>query len=291
MNNMSVMRKWFVLLLLLCLALTGCSRRAVVEDLSQGEANHIVALLNGFGIHSFAERARGGRSKYSVEVKQSDYAEAVSLLAIHELPGEQRISFAELIEQQGFIPNSREIETLRLDHAMAVELEEALENHPAVVRARAVIRSHTASTPAEAGASIVIQRYEDRELAEEAIKELVVHSVPGLAREKVTISISPFKIREGRLQRVGVSGGTDVAVAIPLVPFLTWSIPEDDFSDVILTLLLLGASALVVGGVAGYMAGNRGAGPATQTGPRLPEAGPVSLELDSPGRDLPEIGS
>ena len=287
MRHGRLQRLLFLGLILCSLCLTACSRRAVVEDVSQGEANRIVALLNGFGIHSLAEKGSRGRASYRVEVKQSDYTQAVSLLASHEMPGEQRLSFGELIEQKGLVPNSREVEALRLDHAMAVELEDALENHPSVVRARVVIRSHAVSKDVSPGASVVIQRYADREVEESSIQRLVMSSVPGLSEENISISIAPFEIREGPLQRVGVLNDGAVSVAIPLVPFLTWSIPEDDLYDVMVTLLLLAASALIVGGGVGYLLGNRKGSMSDDT-QALPD-GPVSLRLDSPESDLPEV--
>ncbi len=139
--------KLVVLLLLSSALLCGCNTVAVQDELTQEQATEIVAALSSQGVSAFAQRETGGRGRYRVEVKRGAYSDAIQILHERGLPSESRATFSELIAPRGLVPDSREIEALRLDRALAAELEEALENNPAVASARVVVR--VSSVPME----------------------------------------------------------------------------------------------------------------------------------------------
>ena len=128
------------ILLFCCGCLTGCGDVDLVSDVSQSKANQIVALLSQNGVEAMATRASGGRGRYTVDVDRSSYSRAVTLISEAGLPGEDEQSFSDLVTSHGMLPNSREIEALRVDRALGLELEEQLRAHPGVVAARVVVR-------------------------------------------------------------------------------------------------------------------------------------------------------
>ena len=71
----------FIPLVLVICFLTGCNSVPVAQDLNQHQATQIVAALNEKGISAVAARESGSKPKYSVTIRESNYSQAVSILA------------------------------------------------------------------------------------------------------------------------------------------------------------------------------------------------------------------
>ncbi len=240
----------------LCLLLCSCSSVPVAEDISQSQANEIVAVLTQNGIYATASKASGGRGKYSVDVKRSFYSQAVSLLHEKGLPGEHKPTFNEMVAQNGIIPNSREIDALKLDHALATEIEEMLQNHPGISSARAIVRLNFLKASQDPAVSVVIQQRPGMTIEAASISPLIVRIVPGVKDENVSVSIAPAIVTAGEAINEGVLNDSGRIVRVPLAPFLFfWRIPEDDYAHIALVLVALLAIIAVVGAIFGYWFG------------------------------------
>ncbi len=241
--------KWVgILLLLLCV---GCASVPVAEDVNQGQATEIVAVLIEHGIAAESTRETGGRGKYSVHVKRSLYPHAVTILHERGLPAPQEPSFSESIASKGFLPNSREIESLRVDRAMAAEIEEALRAHPGVSAVKAVVRRSSIPDGTAAGVSIIVQEKEALNVNKEDVIQVVLKAVPGVVAENIYVTtansapVHPVTGVEGALQKEGRT------IKVPLSPFLGfWNVPESDLPGLSLTLLL---GILVIGGLGAFL--------------------------------------
>ncbi len=270
----------------LAMYVAGCSSAPIAQDVAQSQANEIVALLADNGISAVARKGSGGQSRYTVEVDAGYYTEAVSLLHRAGLPGEEKRSFADLIAPQGIIPNSRDMEALRLDHALAAEVEAALANHPAVASARVIVRSSFTQEKSEAAVSAVIQYRPDMTVNPESINGIILRAVPGVRPESVYIAIEPAAVAGAR--RAETEGVTNVAgsvVRVPLVPFLFGRVPKDEYN--LFALGLVGSLVLLgcIGAVIGYWWGfYHRAKPLYEER----EGDPRQLRLDRLRRDLPE---
>jgi type III secretory pathway lipoprotein EscJ len=234
----------------LCICTTACGTSPVADDLSQREANQIVAALQSRGVDSTPEKERGAKGRYSVVVSSSDLSKAASLLAELSLPAERKASFSELVASSGFLPSSREVESLRLDRALAAELEDLVMGHPAIAAAHIVVRSH--SVAAQAGAasiSVVAQKKAGAEVAPETIRDVVARSVPGVQGDAVVVLLS-------EAPRITEPSGAAEHVANALTPFLVfWRVPTSEYNG--LAGLFIGLLVLVAGmaGVGGYIFG------------------------------------
>lgn len=241
-------------LTLLCMILlaSGCSSVPVAEDIGQHQAIEIVALLQANGITASAERQVGGRAQYTVEVRQSAYAEAVAILASRSLPSKEKETFSDFVAPRGFLPDSRETEALRLDHALGLQLEELLSTLPGVLRARAIVRQNFGTLGSGGSVSVFLLVDERFAIGAAAIRETASKVVPGTSPESVFLSIQkgsagapPVFVVEGTLRKDGE------VVQVPLIPFvLGLRIPEEDYVGIILffggfALLALGAGLLV----------------------------------------------
>jgi len=235
--------------LTLCLLLTllsGCGQSPVADDLAQREANKIVAVLGEHGIEATTEKGRGSKGRYSVVVGSGDFGAAVALLTKYNLPAEQGASFEELMAPSGILPASADVENLRMDRAIASEVEHLLLGFEGVSAVSAVVRSHSIPRGASPSVSIVAQT-SAKTLDQERIREVVMKAVPGTQRDGISLTLTPGVAAS----RSGQGRGDD-----PLVPFLKyWRVPVSEYNS--LAYLLIGVMSFVafLAGVGGYIYG------------------------------------
>jgi type III secretory pathway lipoprotein EscJ len=268
-----------------CICLSGCNNVRVAEDVSQTEANQIISELSKHGIYAVSTKTDATKPKYHVEVNNSFYTQAKSILVEKSLPKEgDKASFVDLVEARGLLPNSREIEGLRLDHAMAVELEEALNTHPDIAGAKVVIRSHETETGSGRAVSVIIQEKADRTIDQANIKEIVKKTVPGLSDENIILTVGKASSAsaEGGLVQHGVQEGSEVFV--PLTHFLfNWQVPEADYNAIVIVLIICFFVIAILGWMMGFWYGYfRNTKHIIEGG--LPDLTMRNLRLDRPER-------
>lgn len=235
------------------IVIAGCSSTPIAQDIAQSQANEIVALLAENGISAVARKGTGGQSRYTVEVDAEHYTAAITLLHRAGLPGEEKRSFADLVAPQGLIPNSRDMEALRLDHALGAEIETALLNHPGIITARVIVRSSIVQERGEPAVSAVIQYRPEAAVNREALGGIIARAVPGVRPDNVFLALEPAP-SPGAF-KVGTEGAANVdgqVVRVPLVPFLFGRVPKDEYN--LFTFGLVGSFILLgcVGAVLGY---------------------------------------
>lgn len=209
------------LLAVVLVVLVGCNEIPVIQDLSQAQAHQVIAALADHGIESRAERGKGSKASFSVELSSGEYARAIQILRDEGLPGEVRPSVNELLSSDGLLPPGRDVELMKLDRAVAGEIEELLSAHPAIATARAVVRSAAVQEQGiPPSVSIVLTTREA--ISEDQVRALVRQVAPGVSPESISIvleNVRPKAVRTG--------GGLEGAQ--PLSPFLFfWRVPQSD---------------------------------------------------------------
>ncbi len=242
------------LLAILCCSLLACSSTPLVEDVSQKEANEIVALLSRHGVPAQSQRVAGGRGKYSVATDRSYYEESIILLQRYDLPRTIASPFEDLVEQQGFLPNSREIEALRIDRARSIELEELLLSHPGVKSARVVVRSASLPEGVSEGACSAVVQTEGQAPRIEILTEIIANALPGINRSYIRVAIEQAPQVQVRVdQPSGLYRSGETVVQVPLVSFLwLWRVPAGDYLRMSIALLIGIVVVLSAGGLIGY---------------------------------------
>lgn len=242
-----------VLLAVLLGFLAGCGGTPVSQDLTQNEANEIVAMLTSQGISAVSKREVGGRGFYSVEIRDDRYPEAISLLHAKGLPRERSPWVKEILSSQGIIPSSREIESLRLDYALGAQIEDILRTHPAVSAARVIVRMNSIKEGEEPSAVAVVQIRSGAKVAVEEFPQLILGSVPGLKLEHIKVVQGDVKDEGGKKHvTVGVTDEGTYLLQVPLVPFLFfWRVPQSEYTGLALTILgvlfIVGAMGIGLG--------------------------------------------
>lgn len=182
------------LALLLALLLGGCSRQPLYSQLSEQQANEMVAALRGAGLE--ANKRPGDGGNFAVETSAEDFAAAVELLRAAGLPREGFDTLGKVFKREGFVSSKVE-EHARLTHALSQEIANTLASIDGVVVARvhlSVPERDALSERAEpASASVFIKHRPSVELSGQVghIKALVVNAIQGLPYDNVTVALFP----------------------------------------------------------------------------------------------------
>jgi type III secretory pathway lipoprotein EscJ len=265
---------------LVCLVmLSGCRTVTLEEDLTQGQSREVIALLIRNGIQATAEKGQGAKGRYVVRVPSDRYQEAVILLSKNNLPREPRLTMDQLVSGGGFLPQSREMENLKIDRAFAAEVEELVSHLPGVRSVRAVVHSHHQSE-GERNPEVTITVHQDQDgmVKREELQVLGSRVVPGVPSEKVQVFIH----RSDDIRGVGQGGG-----APELMDFLGGvQVSKHDHTKLALLFTLCLALVAGAGGIIGFYIGGfraiRKVAPNTLTGTSLVPIGARVVErIDS----------
>jgi type III secretory pathway lipoprotein EscJ len=247
------------LLIVLLLFLCGCNEAVVVNDLDQKQSQEIVATLAEQGIAAKINKEKGAKGKFSILVPAINYSEAVSILHYNNLPKEYEPSLSDILESKGFLPNSRELEALRVERALAAELESIIKVMPAVAEVKAVVRRASFSgvgPPAPTQLSVLITKKPEFELKREDVQALIINLVQGVSQQSMVIEIQDMQSMAS-MDRVGISRNQQgKKVAVPMRTFLGWfRVAHDDYDKLILGLSVGLSLFLLVGLVVGFSFG------------------------------------
>ncbi len=179
---------------LLLLALAGCARQELYGQLSERQANEMVALLQAGGIDAKKESRDAGL--FAITAQQEHFGRAIDLLHANGFPRGSFDNVGQIFKKEGFVSSPVE-ERARLTYAMSQELANTLQTIDGVIVARvhlAVPEKDPLSDKAKpASASVFIKHRPGRDLSAQIgqMKALVVNGVEGLPYENVTVALFP----------------------------------------------------------------------------------------------------
>ncbi|WP_217283598.1 type III secretion system inner membrane ring lipoprotein SctJ [Pseudaquabacterium terrae] len=209
-------------LLLCALAiLAGCSSQELYSQLTERQANEMVAVLRGAGIDA-DKKVQDGR--FSVLTSRSDFSDAVRLLNAQGYPRESFDSMGKVFKREGFVSSPLE-ERARLVHALSQEISNTLASIDGVVAARVHLvvpeRHPLMDKPQPAAASVFIKHRPDKDLRPQVtqIKALVVNSLEGLSYDHVTVALFPAEgmpVETPRVMAAG-PGAREASLKVPLL--------------------------------------------------------------------------
>lgn len=175
------------------LTLTGCGKVNLYSQLSEQQANEIVALL--LDAHIDADKATQEKA-WVVRTSKSDLPRAVDLLRRYGYPHERFESIGDVFKKDSFVSSPLE-ERARFLHAMSQELSHTISAIDGVIVARVHVAMPEHDALSEkvrpSSASVFIKYRPDVPMANHvaAIKALVVNSVEGLPYDNVTVTLFP----------------------------------------------------------------------------------------------------
>jgi len=208
---------------LLLTLLIGCSNQELYSQLSERQANEMVAVLRSAGIDAEKQSQEG---RFSVLTARGDFATAVRTLNAQGYPRESFDTMGKVFKREGFVSSPLE-ERARLMFAMSQELSNTIANIDGVVTARVhlVMPEHNplVDKVQPAAAAVFIKHRADRDLSSQVtqIKALVVNSIEGLSYDNVTVALFPAEALPGEGRTATpvaqpAAQAQDASLALPL---------------------------------------------------------------------------
>lgn len=206
MNTLRMRLFRFLAIAMVAGALAGC-KAELYSNLSEREANEMIAVLNGAGIEASREKVKGGT--FTLSVDKDKTAASIAILNQRGLPRQQFDSLANIFDAKKMVSTPFE-EKARFMHAMNQELANSLTQISGVVSARVHLMLPDSSpldkTKPQPRASIFVYHQPNVNISQHVpiIKNLIVNSVNGLNYEDVAVALFPASL-SGAVSSAGLS--------------------------------------------------------------------------------------
>ncbi|HYD63751.1 MAG TPA: type III secretion inner membrane ring lipoprotein SctJ [Noviherbaspirillum sp.] len=182
-----------MLFVLVLSALGGC-KSELYTNITEPEANEMVAVLAAGGMRS-AKVSPDGKT-WSVLVEESDIPKALSALRAQGLPRDRTQSLGDIFKKEGLVSTPSE-ERIRFIYAISQELSHTLAQIDGVITARVHVVIPANDPLAEriipSSASVFIKHRPslNTKLISAAVKTLVHRSIEGLTYENIGVVFFP----------------------------------------------------------------------------------------------------
>lgn len=193
--SLLIQRTFFLLLFLgVSLFLTGCGEKELYSNLSEKEANEMIAILIRNAIK--ANKLSGAENTYIVNVETQYFSEAVDILNNYGYPHDKFVGVGDVFKKSGLVSSPSE-ERIRYMHALSQDLQNTLCLISGVLNARVhiVIPNNDPLAdqvyPASAAVFIKYRKNAGVEALSAQVKNLVVKSIEGLNYDNVTLALFP----------------------------------------------------------------------------------------------------
>jgi len=183
-----------VAVVLLTSLLAGCGKVPLFSELSENEANEMMALLLQRDID--CAKIAGKDEKWTLRVGQTDFSRAVELLKAQGYPRDKFVKIGDVFQKSGLISSPTE-ERIRYMYALSQEIADTLMHIDGVMNARVhiVIPDNdplaAKITPSSAAVFIRYRPGFDLESLSPQLKNLVMRSIEGLNYDNVTLVLIP----------------------------------------------------------------------------------------------------
>jgi len=201
------------------LILTGCREESLLSGLDQSQANEVVSLLQKNNIAAVKkDQIKAG---FSVGVAKSDFASAVDLITLYNLPSAKRVEIADMFPADALISSPR-AEVARIYSAIEQRLEQTLNQMQGVVSSRVHVSYDMNNTDAEKATQPVhisaLLRFREASVEQDSLiadaKRLLKNSFSKVRYDDVSVVLSP--VPEYQQQPPVKVTGNDVPMALYL---------------------------------------------------------------------------
>jgi type III secretory pathway lipoprotein EscJ len=245
----------------------GCDTRIeLAQNVSQRQSLSIVSVLSKAGIEASAVSGKGAGGRFSIYVDKKNYARATSVLVENGLPAEEEESIGAMLEGSSFLPQSRLMEGLKADRALALQIEQHLEVLPNVTGAKVLLRTVPNGAISERGVSVLLFVVKDSvsKFDKQFIEQHVETLFPDLRLDRFKVSIvedpqsrKPTDVSTEAFPSTVIGSSVPVKDVTPQaesgrVPFLwLWTVNESQYTHAAALVLFFFLISGVVGAAVG----------------------------------------
>jgi type III secretion protein J len=178
------------------LLVAACSQQDLYTDLSETQANDMVAALLDAGIE--AGKTSADKGKWKISVPQAQFARAVDVLKSNGFPRKDYETLGTIFKKEGFASSPLE-ERARLNFGISEELSHSIREIDGVVEARVHLtmpEPDPLSKDAKPASASVFVKYRpgfDLQSETGAIKSLITNGVEGLTYDRVSVIMTPSR--------------------------------------------------------------------------------------------------
>lgn len=196
---------------ILLLTLSGCGGQELYSQLSEREANEMVAMLLNAGLP--AEKVTLDKGAFAVTTSSRFFSQAIGILHANGYPREKFENLGEVFKKEGFVSSPLE-ERARLVHALSQEIANTIASIDGVVMARVHLavpeKDPLNDSTKPSSASVFIKHRHGVDLLDSVsqIKALVVNGVEGVPYDNVTVALfsaEPLPVPQDRPATVAQS--------------------------------------------------------------------------------------
>ncbi|MDR3317108.1 MAG: type III secretion inner membrane ring lipoprotein SctJ [Puniceicoccales bacterium] len=192
---MALLRKWSpFFIFFFAIFGSGCGRSPLYSNVSERQANEMIALLRGRNMT--AEKIVGLEGTWTLQIPSNQFAAAVDILGNYGYPRDEFSTLGKVFQKGGLVSSPTE-ERARFMYALSENLAENISHIHGVVTARVNIvlpesNPYTETmTPSSAAVFISYRPGSGIEDAVRDIKFLVTNSIEGLSYDKVSVALFP----------------------------------------------------------------------------------------------------
>lgn len=211
------------------LLLAACGQSELYSDLSEQQANEMVAVLRNGGIDADKKALDGG--KWSIGAPNDSFSRAVEILHANGYPKDRFDTMGDLFKKEGFVSSPLE-ERARLNYGLTQELSNTISHIDGVVEARVHLAMPAPDPLAEeqkpSSASVFVKHRPGMDLQRQTgqIKALVVNAIEGLSYDRVSVvffAAQPLPTpHTSTAARIGDYAGLVIPALLGGAAFLLW---------------------------------------------------------------------
>jgi type III secretion system YscJ/HrcJ family lipoprotein len=187
-----IVMRWLVAALMVLL-LAACQQQDLLKGLNQQQANEVIAVMQRHNIAT--DKIDRGKPGFSVQVGNADFAAAVDILKVYDLPSRARMEIAEMFPADALVSSPR-AEKARLYSAIEQRLEQSLQVMEGITAARVHVSydleagEGTAVRPMHMAALVVYEQDLVPAVLIGQVKRFLKNSFPGIEYDNISVVLS-----------------------------------------------------------------------------------------------------